>query len=57
MLGRVDEADQDYDRVLRIGRELNHPPSLACSSTWVLHGAFRFSYSGQMGRLAAIAKR
>jgi tetratricopeptide (TPR) repeat protein len=55
MLGRVDEAEDDYNRMLQIGRELQHPPSLASALAFTLHGAFRYSYAGEMGRLAGIA--
>lgn len=56
MLGRVDEAEKDYDRMLQIGRELQHPPSLAGALAFTLHGAFRYSYAGEMDRLAGIAE-
>jgi predicted ATPase len=52
MLGRVVEADEHYDRMLRVGRELEHPPSLAGALAFTLHGAFRYSYTGELGRLA-----
>jgi tetratricopeptide (TPR) repeat protein len=56
MLGRVVEAEKDYDRMLQIGRGLQHPPSLACALAFTLHGAFRYSYVGQMDRLTGIAE-
>ncbi|MGB7798555.1 MAG: adenylate/guanylate cyclase domain-containing protein [Pseudonocardiaceae bacterium] len=56
MLGYVEEADENYDRMLQIARELGHPFSLACALTFTLHGAFRYSYIGEMGRLAGIAE-
>jgi class 3 adenylate cyclase/tetratricopeptide (TPR) repeat protein len=56
MLGRVEEAEEDYDRMLQIGRELQHPPSLAGALAFTLHGAFRYSYAGEMDRLAGIAE-
>jgi tetratricopeptide (TPR) repeat protein len=56
MLGHVEEADENYDRMLQIARELGHPFSLACALTFTLHGAFRYSYTGEMGRLAGIAE-
>ena len=56
MLGYVEEADENYDRMLQIARELGHPFSLACALTFTLHGAFRYSYTGEMGRLAGIAE-
>lgn len=56
MLGRVEEADEDYDRMLQIARELGHPFSLACALTFTLHGAFRYAYAGQMDRLTGIAE-
>ena len=55
MTGRVEDAEEDYDRILQLGRELGHPFSLACALAFNLHGAFRYSYAGQMGRLAGIA--
>ncbi len=56
MLGHVEEADDNYDRMLQIARELGHPFSLACALTFTLHGAFRYSYAGEMDRLAGIAE-
>ena len=56
MLGHVEEADDNYDRMLQIARELGHPFSLACALTFTLHGTFRYSYTGEMHRLAGIAE-
>ncbi len=55
MLGRVVEAEEDYDRMLQIARGLGHPFSLACALAFTLHGAFRYVYAGQMDRLADVA--
>jgi class 3 adenylate cyclase/tetratricopeptide (TPR) repeat protein len=55
MLGRVEEAEEDYDRMLQIARELGHPVSLANALAFSLHGAFRYAYAGQMDRLTGIA--
>lgn len=54
MLGRVVEADEHYDRMLQVGRELEHPPSLASALAFTLHSAFRYSYTGELDRLAGI---
>jgi tetratricopeptide (TPR) repeat protein len=56
MLGRVVEADDEYDRMLQIARELGHPFSLACALAFTLHGAFRYSYAGQLDRLSGIVE-
>ncbi|MGH3784666.1 MAG: hypothetical protein ACRDRO_29650, partial [Pseudonocardiaceae bacterium] len=56
MLGQVEEAEEDYDRMLQIARELGHPFSLACALTFTLHGAFRYSYMGEIGRLSGITE-
>jgi tetratricopeptide (TPR) repeat protein len=55
MLGRVEDAEKDYDRMLQIARELGHPASLAGALAFSLHGGFRYSYIGQMDRLSGIA--
>ncbi|MGH8900620.1 MAG: AAA family ATPase [Egibacteraceae bacterium] len=56
MLGHVVEAQEDYERMLRVARELGHPFSLACALGFILHGAFRYVYVGQMDRLAGVAE-
>jgi tetratricopeptide (TPR) repeat protein len=56
MLGRVVEADDEYDRMLQIARELGHPLSLASALAFTLHGAFRYTYTGQIDRLSGIAE-
>jgi class 3 adenylate cyclase/tetratricopeptide (TPR) repeat protein len=56
MLGQVDEAAEECDRLLQLGRDLRHPPSLAAALAFFMYGlAFRYSYAGQMERLAEIA--
>jgi len=56
MLGRVVEAEDAWAAMLQLGRELQHPPSLAAALAFVLHGgSFRYSYIGQLGRLAPLA--
>ena len=56
MLGRVVEADDEYNRMLQIARELGHPLSLASALAFTLHGAFRYTYTGQIDRLSGIAE-
>jgi tetratricopeptide (TPR) repeat protein len=56
MLGRVEDAEEDYDRMLQIARELGHPGSLAGALAFTLHGGFRYSYTGQMDRLTGITE-
>ena len=56
MRGRVVEAEEECDRLLQLGRELQHHPSLAAALAFHLYGlAFRYSYVGRMERLADIA--
>ncbi|MDQ3943557.1 MAG: AAA family ATPase [Actinomycetota bacterium] len=56
MLGRVVEAQEDWDRMLQLGRDLQHPPSLAAALAFTLYaGSFRYSYLGQMDRLVDVA--
>jgi len=56
MLGRVVEAQEDWDRMLQLARDLQHRPSLAAALAFTMYaGAFRYSYLGEMGRLAPIA--
>jgi class 3 adenylate cyclase/tetratricopeptide (TPR) repeat protein len=56
MLGRVAEAEEEWETMLQLGRDLQHPPSLAAALAFTLYGgAFRYSYVGQMERLAGIA--
>ncbi|MGH8932202.1 MAG: AAA family ATPase [Egibacteraceae bacterium] len=55
MLGRLDEATEECDRLLKLGRDLRHPPSLANALAFFMYGlAFRYSYIGQMERLLSI---
>jgi tetratricopeptide (TPR) repeat protein len=52
----VEKAEEDYDHMLQIARKLGHPFSLACALAFTLHGAFRYTYAGQMDRLTGIAE-
>lgn len=55
MLGQVDEATTECNRLLQLGRDLRHPPSLAAALAFFMYGAaFRYSYVGQMQRLVKI---
>jgi tetratricopeptide (TPR) repeat protein len=54
MLGRVDDAERDYDRMLEIGRALEHRFSLVCALAFTLASAFRYTYDGQIVELAGI---
>jgi len=55
MLGKVDEATEECDLLLQLGRDLRHPPSLANALAFFMYGlAFRCSYIGQMERLLSI---
>ena len=48
MLGRVAEADEEAERMLQLGRELDHPASLAAALAFALHGdGIRHSYTGR----------
>jgi class 3 adenylate cyclase/tetratricopeptide (TPR) repeat protein len=56
MMGRLVEAEECWADMLRLARDLQHPPSLASALAFVLHGGgIRYSYVGQMDRLLAIA--
>lgn len=56
MLGRVVDAEAEWEAMLQLGRRLDHRPSLACALAFTLHGGgFRYSYIDQMGTLAGIA--
>jgi tetratricopeptide (TPR) repeat protein len=56
MLGRVVDAESEWDAMLDLGRRLDHRPSLASALAFSLHGGgFRYSYIDQMGSLAGIA--
>jgi tetratricopeptide (TPR) repeat protein len=56
MMGRVVEAQGDWDRMLQLGRDLQHPPSLAAALAFTLYaGSFRYSYLGEMDRLVDVA--
>jgi tetratricopeptide (TPR) repeat protein len=49
MTGRPRAADVDWQRMLEIARDLEHPPSLAASLGYVLHQAgYRYSYTLQL---------
>lgn len=53
MRGRVVEAEEEWERMLGLGRQLGHPPSFASALAFSLYtDAFRYSYVGQMERLA-----
>ena len=55
MLGQLDEATEECHRLLQLGRDLRHPPSLAAALAFFMYGAaFRYSYVGQMQRLVKI---
>jgi class 3 adenylate cyclase/tetratricopeptide (TPR) repeat protein len=56
MLGRLEDAEEDYERMLQIARELGHPASLASALAFTLHGGFRYAYTGHMDRLTGIAE-
>jgi tetratricopeptide (TPR) repeat protein len=56
MLGRVVEAEDEWDTMLQLARDLQHPPSYAAALAFTLHGGgFRYGYIGEMDRLAGIA--
>jgi tetratricopeptide (TPR) repeat protein len=56
MLGRVGEADMEWARMVQLGRDLQHPPSLAAALCFALQGGcYRYSYSNDMARLAELA--
>jgi class 3 adenylate cyclase/tetratricopeptide (TPR) repeat protein len=56
MLGRVVEAEDEWDRMLRLARDLEHPPSFAAALAFTLHGGgFRYGYIGEMDRLLDVA--
>jgi len=56
MLGRVVEAEDEWDQMLQLARALEHPPSLAAALAFTLHGGgFRYSYIGEMNRLVKVA--
>ncbi|HUJ66104.1 MAG TPA: AAA family ATPase, partial [Acidimicrobiales bacterium] len=49
MTGRPREAEADWQRMLEIARDLEHPPSLAAGLGYVLHQAgYRYSYTQQL---------
>jgi class 3 adenylate cyclase/tetratricopeptide (TPR) repeat protein len=57
MLGRPVEAEEEWDRMLGLGRALQHPPSLAAALAFALHGGgIRYSYVGAMAELQAVAE-
>jgi class 3 adenylate cyclase/tetratricopeptide (TPR) repeat protein len=57
MLGRVVEAENEWDRMLQLARDLDHPPSLAAALAFTLHGGgFRYGYIGEMDRLVDVAE-
>jgi class 3 adenylate cyclase/tetratricopeptide (TPR) repeat protein len=54
MLGRLTEAVEEGRRMVSLARELHHLPSLAAGLAFALHlGGHRYSYTGEMDRLAA----
>jgi tetratricopeptide (TPR) repeat protein len=56
MMGRLVEAEDSWADMLRLARDLQHPPSLASALAFVLHGGgIRHSYTGRMDRLLPIA--
>jgi class 3 adenylate cyclase len=56
MLGRIPEAEVEWDAMLQLGRHLEHPPSLAAALVYTLTGGcLRYSYLGQMERLVDVA--
>jgi class 3 adenylate cyclase/tetratricopeptide (TPR) repeat protein len=56
MLGRVVEAEDEWDRMLQLARDLQHPPSYAAALAFTLHGGgFRYGYIGEMDRLVDVA--
>ncbi len=56
MLGRVVEAEDQWESMLQLGRALEHRPSLATSLGPTLHGGgLRYFYAGQMDHLADVA--
>jgi class 3 adenylate cyclase len=57
MLGRVAEADEEAERMVQLGRDLEHPASLAGALAFALHGGgMRHSYPGQLVRLRDVAE-
>jgi class 3 adenylate cyclase/tetratricopeptide (TPR) repeat protein len=56
MMGQLEDAEEEWERMLALGRSLEHPPSLAAALAFSLHGGgFRYSYFGQMRRLQSLA--
>jgi class 3 adenylate cyclase/tetratricopeptide (TPR) repeat protein len=56
MLGRVVEAEDAWDTMLQLARDLEHPPSFAAALAFTLHGGgFRYGYIGEMDRLLDVA--
>jgi class 3 adenylate cyclase/tetratricopeptide (TPR) repeat protein len=56
MVGRIVEAEEECDRLLQLGRDLEHRPSLAAALAFHMYGlAFRHSYEAHMERLVDIA--
>lgn len=56
MLGQVDEALAEGERMIDLARKLGHVPSLAAALAFYLHlGGYRYSYLDQMYRLAGTA--
>jgi tetratricopeptide (TPR) repeat protein len=56
MLGHVTEAEAEWERMLQLGRDLQHRPSLAAALAFMLHGGgYRYSYRHQMERLCEVA--
>ncbi len=57
MFGRVDEAQQEWDSMLQLGRSLAHPPTLAAALCYTLQaGCFQGSYAGSLEHLLPITE-
>jgi class 3 adenylate cyclase/tetratricopeptide (TPR) repeat protein len=56
MVGRPVDANVEWERMIKLGRDLQHPPSLAAALAFALHGGgFRYSYVEEMARLCQTA--
>jgi class 3 adenylate cyclase/tetratricopeptide (TPR) repeat protein len=56
MMGRPLDAELQWDRMLDLGRSLQHPPSLAATLAFFLHGGgIRYSYIRGMHQLRHVA--
>lgn len=57
MLGQLEEADATADRMLQLGRDLEHGPVLASALAFSLHGGgIRFAHNGEIARLQPLAE-